>query len=96
MTEIIITSSILILIVLALRFLLRGKLSPTVIYALWAIVALRLMVPFSFFDSRISVMNLFERPETVDTEQTIQNTLDYFQSVPDYMINGENSYEYTG
>ncbi len=60
MLEIIITSSILILIVVALRFLLRGKLSPTVIYALWAIVALRLLLPFNFFDSRASVMNLFE------------------------------------
>ncbi len=89
MTEIIITSSILILIVLALRFLLRGKLSPTVIYALWAIVALRLLLPFNFFDSRVSVMNLFERQETIDepidTEQT-------FQSVPDYMLDADNPY----
>jgi len=74
MTEIIITSSILILIVLALRFLLRGKLSPTVIYALWAIVALRLLVPFSFFDSRISVMNLFDKPGSV-LQTEVQNTL---------------------
>jgi len=85
MTEIIITSSILILIVLALRFLLRNKLSPTIIYALWAIVALRLLLPFSFFDSRTSVMNLFERQETIDIEQT-------FQSVPDYILDGDNPY----
>lgn len=81
MTEIIITSSILILIVLALRFLLRGKLSPAVIYALWAIVALRLLLPFNIADTRLSVMNLFERRETIDIEQT-------FQSVPDYMLDG--------
>jgi len=89
MTEIIITSSILIFIVLALRFLLRGKLSPTVIYALWAIVALRLLLPFSLIDSRVSVMNLFERQETIDEPIDIEQT---FQSVPDYMLNGDNHY----
>lgn len=66
MLEIIITSSILILIVLALRFLLRNKLSPTVIYALWAVVALRLLLPFNFIDSRASVMNLFVKQENTN------------------------------
>ncbi len=65
MPEIVITSSLLILIIIALRFLLRGKLSPTIIYALWAVAALRLLVPVSFFDSRASVMNLFDKPESV-------------------------------
>lgn len=73
MIETIITSSILIVVVLALRFALRSKLSPVVIYALWAIVALRLLIPVSFFDSHMSVMNLFEREETVDIEQTVQS-----------------------
>ena len=44
MLQVIITSSLLILIVLALRFALRGKLAPTVIYAMWAVVALRLLI----------------------------------------------------
>jgi len=66
MIETIITSSILIVIVLTLRFLLRGKLSPTVIYALWAIVALRLLVPVSVFDSKASVMNLITKPKKIE------------------------------
>ncbi len=86
MTEIIITSSILILIVLALRFLLRGKLSPTVIYALWAIVALRLLVPVSFFDSRMSVMNLFERQEKAETAQTLQSASEYMLDADDFHV----------
>ena len=69
MLEVIITSSVLIIIVTALRFALRGRLSPTVIYAMWAVVALRLLVPVSIADTRVSVMNLFERAETVQTEQ---------------------------
>lgn len=60
MTEIIITSSFLILIITALRFLLRRHLSPTVIYAMWAIAALRLLLPFSVGQSELSLMNLFD------------------------------------
>ena len=84
MLEIIITSSILILIVLALRFLLRGKLSPTVIYALWAIVALRLLLPFSLIDSRVSVMNLFEQQENTAAEEVLKPYADPYNPNSQY------------
>lgn len=58
MTEWIITSSALILIIAAFRYLLRGKISLRLQYALWAIVLIRLLVPFSPFVSPLSVMNL--------------------------------------
>jgi len=67
MLEIVITSSLLILIVVILRFALRSWLSPTVIYALWAVVALRLLVPFSIADTHLSVMNLFRSSEPAQT-----------------------------
>lgn len=57
MIEIIITSSVLILIIIAMRYLLRGKISSRLQYALWALVALRLLLPFSLFESSVSVMN---------------------------------------
>lgn len=41
-----VTSSVLILAVLVLRRLLGGRISPRVKYALWAVVLLRLLVPF--------------------------------------------------
>lgn len=41
-----VTSSVLILAVLALRRLLGGRISPRVKYALWGVVLLRLLVPF--------------------------------------------------
>ena len=58
MTELIITSSVLILVVFLLRHFLKGKISLRLQYALWALVLMRLLVPVSFFSSPISVMNL--------------------------------------
>lgn len=48
MAGIVAGSSLLILIVTALRRLLRGRVSARIIYALWALVLLRLLVPVSF------------------------------------------------
>ena len=65
MTQWIITSSVLILIVAVLRFFLRGKISLKLQYALWGLVLIRLMLPFSVFESPASVLNLMnEREET--------------------------------
>ena len=58
MINIIVTSSVLILIIITLRFLLRGKISLRLQYALWVLVALRLLVPFSLSAGSISVMNI--------------------------------------
>ena len=55
------TSSLLILIVLLLRTLLKGRISPRIQYALWALVLLRLLIPGTFFHSSVSVMNVVER-----------------------------------
>lgn len=47
MTGVIIGSSLLIVLVAVLRRLLRGRVSARLIYALWGLVLLRLLVPFS-------------------------------------------------
>ena len=57
MTEWVVSSCVLILIVTALRFLLKGKIALRLQYALWGLVLLRLLVPVSFGESSISVMN---------------------------------------
>lgn len=57
MTEPFITSSVLIMVVIALRFLFRGKISRWLQYALWGLVLLRLLLPFSPLESSFSVMN---------------------------------------
>lgn len=59
MTETVITSSVLILIVILLRTVFRGKINNRVRYGLWLIVAVRLIMPFSLAESSVSIMNFF-------------------------------------
>lgn len=57
MIEVLITSSLLISAIALLRALLKNRVSARLIYALWLVAALRLMLPFSLFESPVSVMN---------------------------------------
>ena len=54
----IVSSSVLILAVLGLRLLFRGRISNRMTYALWALVLLRLLIPGSILPSTASVANL--------------------------------------
>lgn len=57
MMEWIISSSVLIAVVILLRYALRGKLDLRLQYALWAVVLLRLLIPVSFGQTPFSVLN---------------------------------------
>ena len=57
MIETVISSSVLILAVIAVRFLFRTKMSSRLRYALWGLVLIRLLLPVTLFESGISVMN---------------------------------------
>ncbi len=59
MTETVITSSVLIFVVILLRTFFKGKITNRVRYALWLIVAVRLLLPFSLAESSVSIMNFF-------------------------------------
>lgn len=86
MREILITSTVLILCVLLIRRVFRGKISSRLQYALWILVAIRLIVPISAeFDlgsfSDFRLMDLVERDdsgigerldETIRLEEPIQ------------------------
>ena len=63
MKAVLITSSILILAVAALRPLLRGRIDPRIQYALWLAVALRLLLPVNLFTSAYSALALLDRAE---------------------------------
>lgn len=68
MKEILITSTVLILCILLIRRVFRGKISSRLQYALWLLAALRLMIPASAeFDlgslSDFRLMDLVERNE---------------------------------
>lgn len=67
MTETLISSSVLISVVILLRTVFKGRINNRARYALWLIVAARLLMPFDLAESSVSVMNLFgslELPRT--------------------------------
>ncbi len=69
----IISSSALILVLIALRYITRGRISPRLQYALWALVLVRLLVPVSFGSTGWSVNNL---SEAVRERLAVQNVLE--------------------
>jgi len=73
MTEWILSSSILILIVIGLRTLFKGRISLRLQYAIWILVLLRLLIPVSFGSSKLSVANLTVS-QTIPTVQTSIHT----------------------
>lgn len=90
MGEILITATVLILCILLIRRIFRGKISSRLQYALWILVVLRLVIPVSAqFDlgplSRFRLMDLVEKNEsgiaerlneTIRLEEPIQMTMD--------------------
>lgn len=77
MKEIVITSSVLIAVILLLRWLFRGKVSQKLIYAAWLLVALRLLIPIQFGQSAFSVTALTETIEQQSKPiQQVQEVLD--------------------
>ena len=69
MLEWIVTSSLLILVVLALRRLLRSRLSGRVRYALWGLVLLRLLIPVQLFTAPVSVGEYLPQPDAAVLEE---------------------------
>ena len=55
MTEILLSSSLLILALALLRRLIRGRIDPRLQYGLWLLVALRLLIPGTLFTVPVSV-----------------------------------------
>ena len=73
----ILSASLLILVVIALRYLLRGKLHPAVQYALWGLVLLRLLLPFSIARTPVSLSSAMEQTTFVQDMERVQ----YVESV---------------
>lgn len=89
----VITSSILILFIIVLRLCLKGKISLRLQYALWLLVAVRLLFPFSVGETVISIGNWIDSlRDTKEVQQVVDFTQkpllsapyeDIFDSVPD-------------
>ena len=65
MTQWIVSGSILILIVIGLRFLLRKRIKPILQYGLWALVLVRLLVPLQLGSTGISLENAIDNAPVV-------------------------------
>lgn len=68
----IITSSVLILAVIAIRQVFGKKMSAGLRYALWAIVLLRLLIPGTVFSSPVSVHGAAESTEIVQNFEAVR------------------------
>lgn len=94
----IIVSSVLILAVLAVRAVFQKKVSPVFIYALWLIVAIRLLMPGMLLFSPVSIMNtniwrmgsalLAQEMERQDREYKQQQYQAYYEQIIHEQRNG--------
>jgi len=83
MTDWIITSSLAILLVLALRFLLKGKISNRLQYALWLLVLVRLLVPYQSGYSSLSALNFTNSINTPKENTVISQSFTDIPSASD-------------
>ena len=74
MKTILLTSSFLILLLAALGPLLRGRIKPQVQYALWLLVALRLLIPVNLGSSALSALAVLDRIEQPPVLERISQT----------------------
>ena len=74
----VVSSSVLILIVVGMRHFLKGKISAKLLYALWLLVAVRLLMPMSFGNSVLSIENVtnqvFSKEENVLVQGMVQES----------------------
>ena len=91
MTEWIFSSSALILIVIALRGLLKDKLRPMVRYCLWGLVLVRLLLPFSLFESTLSLGNALSKLTHRTDSAVTQYETTYDQVVQQHIQTGTSA-----
>lgn len=75
MFEWLVSSSVLIVMIIALRFVVKGKISLRLQYGLWALVLVRLLIPVSFGGSPISVENVTQEAVALEPVQFVSTAL---------------------
>lgn len=83
MTDVLLTSSVLILMICAIRWLFKDRIRAKYRYALWGLVALRLMIPFSIQP----FLNIMDR-DAIWTSP--YSALSIAQDIKENAINGTN------
>ena len=75
MTEVLLTSSVLILALLLLRRLFRGLISRRFQYALWLLVLVRLLIPVNLPEAEFSLLTAAEPAAAVVTQRMEQREI---------------------
>ena len=70
MEEWILTASIFIILVLLIRLIFKKRLAAKVRYGMWILVLLRLLLPFTLFNSSLSLLNLIPASESLTEIQS--------------------------
>lgn len=76
MKEILLSSSVLILVILLIRVLFRERISRKLMYSLWLLAAIRLLVPFHIGASSLSILTLADRAEQSAPVQSVITRVD--------------------
>ena len=74
-----ITSSALIVLVLVLRALVRGRAGARLRYALWLLAAVRLLLPGTLFESAFSVLNAARTSETYQLAESLPSRMSLYE-----------------
>ena len=75
MTQWILTSSVLILLVLAVRGLFKERMKAKYTYALWLIVAVRLLCPVNFGEVSFNLLSLADKGQE-ELEECLEDRLE--------------------
>lgn len=70
MVTLFLTSALMVIVILIIRFLFKNKLSFLILYPLWGLVLLRLLVPVTIIESPLSIMNLVNITDNKKNVQT--------------------------
>ena len=92
--EWILSSSVLILVVLLTRRLTLGRISMRLRYALWALVLVRLLVPFSFGSTPVSIMNTAQQVPVIQDAQVLHD-IEHIEHAPSGAVEGYHQSDYS-
>ena len=93
LTQWMVTSSALLIIVLVVRFFVRDKLSARMRYALWGIILLRLLFPFQFYGDHdvlpVVASNLASPLEERLDQENKRLSMRYIAMIPSELVTWE-------
>ena len=98
MIELLISSSILIIVIALMRVLFRSRIPPGLQYALWLLVLLRLALPFHLFPSPVSaagaITHAIQTEQVDETEQPVLQMGSYAAIETDHPAAEKLSFEH--